>query len=414
MLACHDRSDGGLIVSVLEMAFAGHCGLELELQDASEALAELFAEEIGMVLQVRDGDLPALRELAESHGLAGILHEIGGPASHGDIVIRADGREIFRNSRIGLQRRWAATSFHMQRLRDNAECARREYDALLDAEDPGICFETVFDPQEDITAAYVNLQARPRVAILREQGVNGQMEMAAAFDRARFAAIDVHMTDLISGAVDLSGFDALVACGGFSYGDVFGAGGGWARSILCNAALCKQFEDFFHHPRKLALGVCNGCQMMTLLRELIPGSAHWPTFQRNLSEQFEARFVMVRVVESPSAFFGGMAGSRFPLAVAHGEGRASFSGDADSTALGSRVALRYVDNHGEIAVNYPANPNGSVDGIAAVCNTDGRVTILMPHPERVYRSCQNSWRPDGYGEDAPAMRLFRNARVWLD
>ena len=414
VLAYHDRSDGGLIAAALEMAFAGRCGLELELPDSSEALAELFAEEIGVLLQVRENDAPLLREMAETRGLAACLRGIGKPAGHGDIVLRQGDREILRRPRIALQRRWAETSYQLQRLRDNAECARQEYDALLDADDPGICFETGFDPGRDVTAPYLNVQSPPRVAILREQGVNGQMEMAAAFDRARFAAIDVHMTDLITGAVDLSGFDALVACGGFSYGDVLGAGGGWARTILCNAALRKQFEDFFHHPRKLALGVCNGCQMMALLRELIPGSAQWPIFQRNLSEQFEARFAMVRVTESPSAFFSGMAGSRFPLAVAHGEGRASFSQDADSVALGSRIALRYVDNHGEIAVNYPANPNGSVDGIAAVCNTDGRVTILMPHPERVYRSSQNSWCPDGYGEDAPAMRLFRNARVWLD
>ena len=413
-LACHDRSDGGLIVTVLEMAFAGRCGLELELPKDADTFGHLFAEEIGMVLQVRDGDLPALRELADSYGLAAILHEIGKPASHGDIVIRADGREIFRGSRIELQRRWTATSYHMQRLRDNAECARQEYDALLDAEDPGLCFETGFDPQEDITAPYINLQARPRVAILREQGVNGQMEMAAAFDRARFEAVDVHMTDLASGAADLANFDVVAACGGFSFGDVLGAGGGWAKSILCNEALRKQFETFFRNPATLTLGVCNGCQMIALLAELIPGSGHWPTFQRNLSEQFEARFAMVQVQESPSAFFTGMAGSRFPLTVAHGEGRAVFGSAADSAALGSRVSLRYADNRGGIADSYPANPNGSTEGVAAVCNEDGRVTILMPHPERVFRACQNSWHPEGWGEDAPAMRLFRNARVWLD
>ena len=413
-LACHDRSDGGLIVTVLEMAFAGHCGLELRLPEDADAPESLFAEEIGLVLQVSDGDLPALRELAESHGLAAIMHEIGKPASHGDIVIHAGGREIYRNSRIELQRRWAATSYHMQRLRDNAECARQEYDALLDAEDPGICFETAFDPQDDITAPYINLQSRPRVAILREQGVNGQMEMAAAFDRARFEAVDVHMTDLATGAADLANFDVLAACGGFSFGDVLGAGGGWAKSILCNEALRKQFEAFFRNPATLTLGVCNGCQMIALLAELIPGSGHWPTFQRNLSEQFEARFAMVRVQESPSAFFTGMAGSRFPLAVAHGEGRAVFGSAADSAALGSRVSLRYVDNRGGIADSYPANPNGSAEGVAAVCNEDGRVTILMPHPERVFRACQNSWHPEDWGEDAPAMRLFRNARVWLD
>ena len=413
-LAYHDRSDGGLVATVLEMAFAGRCGLELRVPEDADTLGFLFAEEIGAVLQVRAGDLPALRELAESHGLGGILREIGGPAAHGDVVIHAGEGEIYRRPRIELQRRWAATSYHMQRLRDNADCARQEYDALLDADDPGICFETAFDPQADITAPYMNLQARPRVAILREQGVNGQMEMAAAFDRARFDAIDVHMTDLASGIVELANFDVLAACGGFSFGDVLGAGGGWAKSILCNDALRGQFEAFFHNPATLALGVCNGCQMIALLAELIPGSGHWPTFQRNLSEQFEARFAMARVQQSPSAFFTGMAGSRFPLAVAHGEGRAVFGAAADSAALGSRVPLRYVDNRGEIAANYPANPNGSAEGIAAVCNEDGRVTILMPHPERVFRACQNSWHPEDWGEDAPAMRLFRNARVWLD
>ena len=431
-LAYHDRSDGGLLASALEMAFAGHCGLALELPSSGDALGWLFAEEAGAVLQVRDADLPALRELAQSLGLDDCLREIGAPfapsatgatGTAGDIVIRQGGREIFRRSRIELQRRWAATSHNLQCLRDNADCARQEYDALLDADDPGIIFETSFDAQQDITAAYLNLGSQPRAAILREQGVNGQVEMAAAFDRGGFASVDVHMTDLMSGAVNLTEFDVLAACGGFSYGDVLGAGGGWAKSILCNEPLREQFEAFFHHPGKLALGVCNGCQMMALLAELIPGSDHWPTFQRNLSEQFEARFAMVRVEESQSAFFTGMAGSRFPLAVAHGEGRASFAASAESAesaesaagaALGSRIALRYVDNHGKIAGKYPANPNGSTEGIAAVCNEDGRVTILMPHPERVFRSCQNSWHPDNYGEDAPAMRLFRNARAWLD
>ncbi len=424
-LAYHDRSDGGLITTLLEMAFAGRCGLELLLPHGADALVPppswdthalgwLFAEETGVVLQVRDSDLPAVRELAESHGLAAAMREIGKPAAHGDIVIHAAGREIYRSPRIVLQRRWAATSYHMQRLRDNADCARQEYEALLDADDPGICFDPTFDPQEDITAPYINTGAPPRAAILREQGVNGQMEMAAAFDRARFDAVDVHMTDLASGAVKLADFNALAACGGFSFGDVLGAGGGWAKSILCNDALRGQFEQFFHNPATLALGVCNGCQMLALLAELIPGSGHWPTFQRNLSEQFEARFAMVRVDESPSAFFTGMAGSRFPLAVAHGEGRAVFGAAADSAALGSRIPLRYADNRGGIADSYPANPNGSAEGVAAVCNEDGRVTILMPHPERVFRACQNSWHPDDWGEDAPAMRLFRNARIWLD
>ena len=413
-LAYHDRSDGGLIVTVLEMAFAGHCAVELQLPDDADALGHLFAEETGAVLQVRDSDLPGLRELANARRLGECLREIGKVASHGDIVIRAGAKELFRGSRMELQRRWAATSFYMQRLRDNSECAKQEYDSLLDADDPGISFDTSFDPQDDITAPYVNVRAQPRVAVLREQGVNGQMEMAAAFDRARFEAVDVHMTDLASGKVDLAAFDVMAACGGFSFGDVLGAGGGWAKSILCNDDLRKQFETFFHNPDTLTLGVCNGCQMIALLSELIPGSGHWPKFQRNLSEQFEARFAMVRVQDTHSAFFAGMAGSHFPLAVAHGEGRASFTAPGDSAALGSRVALRYVNNRGVVAETYPANPNGSVEGIAAVCNADGRVTILMPHPERVFRACQNSWHPDGWGEDAPAMRLFRNARQWLD
>ncbi len=413
-LAYHDRSDGGLLTTALEMAFAARCGLELETPPGSDPLAYWFNEEIGAVLQVRDDRLPALRELADEHGISGLLCEIGKPAAHGDVLIRQGTDEILRRPRSDLQRRWAATSYHMQRLRDNADCAQQEYDALLDENDPGIQFLPSFDPQQDITAPYVNVGRRPRVAVLREQGVNGQMEMAAAFDRARFDAIDVHMTDLAGGDAKLAHFDALAACGGFSFGDVLGAGGGWAKSILCNEPLRKQFEDFFHNPATLTLGVCNGCQMLALLAELIPGSDHWPSFERNLSEQFEARLSMVRVEPSPSAFFAGMAGSRFPLAVAHGEGRASLAEKAASAALGARVPLRYVDNRGEPAHSYPANPNGSTNAIAAVCNEDGRVTILMPHPERVFRACQNSWHPKDWGEDAPAMRMFRNARVWFD
>jgi phosphoribosylformylglycinamidine synthase len=301
----------------------------------------------------------------------------------------------------------------MQRLRDEPSCADEERDARLDAADPGLAWRLTYDPGEDVAAPFVAAGARPRVAILREQGVNSQVEMAAAFDRAGFATFDVHMTDLIDRGASLEGYQGLVACGGFSYGDVLGAGEGWAKSILLNARVRAIFEEWFARADRFTLGVCNGCQMLAALAELVPGAARWPRFRRNRSEQFEGRLSMVEIAQSNSIFFAGMAGSQLPIAVAHGEGRAVFGSAADAEAARGLVALRFVDNRGRVAERYPANPNGSPGGIAGLVSGDGRVTILMPHPERVFRTVQNSWHPAGAGEDSGWMRMFRNARVWV-
>ena len=418
LLAYHDRSDGGLFTTLAEMAFAGHCGLDIQLQalDAEDnVLAALFNEELGAVIQVRGKQLPSVMKYAAENGLSDCVHGIAQLNDKGKISIALGENILFTQGRTELQRQWAATSYHMQSLRDNSVCAREEYDQLLDTADPGISIELSFDLNDDITAPYINVDAKPRIAVLREQGVNGQIEMGAVFDRARFEAIDVHMTDLISGRVSLSQFNALVACGGFSYGDVLGAGGGWAKSILFNPGLRAQFEAYFTNPDTLTLGVCNGCQMISLLHELIPGADHWPRFVRNRSEQFEGRFTSVRVESNNSAFLEGMEGSRFPLAVAHGEGRAEFAqaGDLKKLQSGNSIGLRYSDNYGEQTERYPANPNGSCDAIAGIVSQDGRVTIMMPHPERVFRASQNSWHPSDWVEDAPSMRMFRNARKWL-
>jgi phosphoribosylformylglycinamidine synthase len=301
----------------------------------------------------------------------------------------------------------------MQKLRDHPECARQEYDRILDNGEPGLHASLTFDPQEDIAAPYVASGVRPRVAILREQGVNGQIEMAAAFDRAGFAAVDVHMSDIIAGRVSFGDFKGFAACGGFSYGDVLGAGEGWAKSILFNGRARDEFEAFFRRADSFALGVCNGCQMMSNLHELIPGAEAWPHFVRNRSEQFEARFVMLEVQRSASLFFEGMEGSRMPVAVAHGEGYAEFAGASALASAQALVALRFVDNRGNATERYPYNPNGSPQGITGLTTQDGRFTILMPHPERVFRAVQNSWHPAEWGEDGPWLRMFRNARRWV-
>jgi phosphoribosylformylglycinamidine synthase len=301
----------------------------------------------------------------------------------------------------------------MQRLRDNPDCAREEHERMLDADDPGLRATLTFDPRQDVAAPYVARSGRPRMAILREQGVNGQVEMAAAFDRAGFTAIDVHMSDIISGRVSLKDFRGFAACGGFSYGDVLGAGEGWAKSILFNARARAEFEAFFRRADTFALGVCNGCQMMANLRELVPGAEAWPHFVRNRSEQFEARFALLEVQRSPSLFFEGMAGSRMPIAVAHGEGFAEFRDAAALEAAGPLVALRFVDNRGTPTERYPCNPNGSPGGVTGLTTPDGRFTILMPHPERVFRTVQNSWHPADWDEDGPWLRMFRNARRWV-
>lgn len=418
LLAYHDRSDGGLYAALCEMAFATHCGLDIQLDQLAsrdDLIAALFNEEIGSVIQVRDEDLTALKSSAEALGLGDCLVEVADINTSDEIRVMHGEELMLCQPRIELQRIWSATSYHMQSLRDNSDCALEEYDQILDKDDPGIKIDLGFDLNEDITTPYINTNAQPKVAVLREQGVNGQIEMGAAFDRARFEAIDVHMTDIIEGRVDLAEFDALVACGGFSYGDVLGAGGGWAKSILFNDEVRQGFEKFFVNPNTLTLGVCNGCQMISLLHELIPGAENWPRFERNRSEQFEGRVSLVRVNDSASVFLQGMAGACFPIAVAHGEGRAEFSSDSVRQAFvsGGRVAMQFADNYGNTAEKYPANPNGSPQGIASVCSDDGRVSIMMPHPERVFRASQNSWHPDDWIEDAPTMRMFRNARAWL-
>ncbi|KGK84463.1 phosphoribosylformylglycinamidine synthase [Stutzerimonas degradans] len=418
--AYHDRSDGGLLTTVLEMAFAGHCGLDLNfdslLDDADDVPAVLFSEELGAVIQVRQDDTEIVLAQFSAAGLGDCVAVIGQPANNGYVSIRLAGSEVFSGDRRLLQRQWAETSYQIQRLRDNADCADQEFDALLEEDNPGLSVKLGFDVNQDIAAPYIKRGVRPQVAVLREQGVNGQVEMAAAFDRAGFAAVDVHMSDILAGRVSLEAFKGLVACGGFSYGDVLGAGEGWAKSILFHAGARDAFQAFFERKDSFALGVCNGCQMMSNLHELIPGTENWPHFVRNRSEQFEARVAMVQVQDSPSILLQGMAGSRMPIAIAHGEGHAEFASEEAllQADLSGTVALRYIDNHGKVTERYPANPNGSPRGITGLTSRDGRVTIMMPHPERVVRAVTNSWRPDEWREDGGWMRLFRNARVWVD
>ncbi|KRW72416.1 phosphoribosylformylglycinamidine synthase [Stutzerimonas nitrititolerans] len=418
--AYHDRSDGGLLTTVLEMAFAGHCGLSLNLDglldDADEIPAVLFNEELGAVIQVRQDDTEIVLAQFSAAGLGDCVAVIGQPINNGYVSISLGGNEVFSGDRRLLQQQWAETSYRIQRLRDNVDCADQEFDALLEEDNPGLSVKLSFDVNQDIAAPYIKRGVRPQVAVLREQGVNGQVEMAAAFDRAGFTAVDVHMSDILSGRISLEDFKGLVACGGFSYGDVLGAGEGWAKSILFNARARDGFQAFFERSDSFALGVCNGCQMMSNLHELIPGSESWPHFVRNRSEQFEARVAMVQVQESPSIFLQGMTGSRLPIAIAHGEGHAEFENEAAllEADLSGTVALRYIDNHGKVTERYPANPNGSPRGITGLTTRDGRVTIMMPHPERVFRTVTNSWRPDEWQEDGGWMRMFRNARVWVD
>jgi phosphoribosylformylglycinamidine synthase len=420
LVAYHDRSDGGLFTTLVEMAFAGHTGIDIDLSALNGTDAEiLFNEELGAVIQIKENDVDAIHALIEQYQLTPYVTDIG-RINHDDMIrFTRDGKEILANSRTYFRTVWAETTLKMQSLRDNPECAQQEFDVKFDTEDPGLNCALTFDINEDVAAPYIVQSAKtqqyPKVAILREQGVNSHVEMAAAFDRAGFEAIDVHMSDILSGKVDLADFNGLVACGGFSYGDVLGAGEGWAKSILFNDTAREMFKTFFHRPDTFSLGVCNGCQMLSNLKSLIPGAEHWPRFVTNKSERFEARFSLVEIQDSPSIFFEGMAGSRMPIAVSHGEGRAEFSSlDALETANSSgTVAMRYVDNYGEITETYPANPNGSPDGITALSNTDGRVTIMMPHPERVFRTVSNSWHPDHWGEDSPWMRMFRNARKFI-
>jgi len=411
LMAYHDRSDGGLWATLCEMAFAGRCGLDIYLPEG-DAIAQLFNEELGAVIQVASSDEDAVKAAFARVNLADHVHAIA--AINGDQTIRVTqaGEILLEQSRTHYQQVWSEVTREMQALRDNPDCAAEEF-ARIAADDPGLSAKLSFDQNEDIAAPYIG-SAKPRMAILREQGVNGQVEMAASFDKAGFEAVDVHMSDILSGRVKLDDFRGLVACGGFSYGDVLGAGEGWAKSILFNDRARDEFEDFFNREDSFALGICNGCQMLSNLKSLIPGTDHWPHFVRNRSEQFEARLVMVEVQESSSVLLDGMAGSRMPIAVAHGEGRAEFASADAISAASSEVAIRYIENNGEIAARYPANPNGSPEGIAGLSNADGRVTIMMPHPERVIRTVTNSWHPDDWQESAPWMRLFRNARRWVN
>ncbi|PSJ17447.1 phosphoribosylformylglycinamidine synthase [Nitrosomonas supralitoralis] len=439
LLAYHDRSDGGLFVTLCEMAFAGHTGLTVNLDqlcfdphscdiDGSELQPEqlsgrflerlltvLFNEELGAVIQIEVAQRQEVLQVLTEAGLRDVSFLIGQLNGTDEVRLMRNNKPVLAEKRVDLQRAWSETTYQMQKLRDNPNCAQQEYDRLLDITDPGLQVRLSYDVDDDIAAPFVQTGMRPRLAILREQGVNGHMEMAAAFDRAGFTPIDVHMSDILSGQLSLSDFMGLIACGGFSYGDVLGAGEGWAKSILFNPRAREEFEAFFQRSDTFALGVCNGCQMMSNLHEIIPGAERWPRFTRNLSEQFEARFVMVEIQRGPSLFFDGMAGSRMPITVAHGEGKVEFcSGVSDDVA--SLVTMRFVDNHGQVTEQYPYNPSGSLQGITGLTTPDGRFNVLMPHPERVFRVTQHSWYPDARSalvEDGPWMRLFRNARKWI-
>lgn len=413
LLAYHDRSDGGVLVSVIEMAFAGRSGIELQLDGwAGGTLPALFSEELGAVVQIRDADAGAFATLLASHGLDGHAHRIGRPITARKIRVLQGDDKLAQWTTRDLLAAWSETSHAMQRRRDNPAMADAELEWRLDESDPGVSPKLTFDPGEDVAAPFIASGARPRVAILREQGINGHVEMAAAWTRAGFEAVDVHMTDLRAGRHDLVDFHGVAACGGFSYGDVLGAGRGWASSILYNNMLRDQFEALFNDPRKFAIGACNGCQMLSQLREIIPGAQHWPTFTRNASEQYEARLVTIEVMDSPSILFQGMQGSRLPVIVAHGEGRAHFDSAAQQDAV--QACLRFVDNHGVATERFPLNSSGTPRGQTGFTAADGRATILMPHPERMVRTVQMSWKPRRWGDDSPWLRMFRNARVWLE
>ncbi|MDH3645146.1 MAG: phosphoribosylformylglycinamidine synthase [Gammaproteobacteria bacterium] len=427
VLAYHDRSDGGLLTTMCEMAFASRTGLVIDLPASERPAATLFSEELGAVIQVRTKDESRVAAHLQRAGLTEYSSVIGAPARHDRIVVTMGTTKVIDADRVDLQRTWAETSYRMQSLRDNPECAQEEYDRLLDRHDPGLNAYLTFHPVEDIAAPFVDSK-RPAVAILREQGVNGHVEMAAAFERVGFESCDVHMSDILSGRRSLREFRGVVACGGFSYGDVLGAGEGWAKSILFNERARREFSDFFKRGDAFALGVCNGCQMFAALHEIIPGTEHWPMFVRNRSEQFEARLSLVEIQESPSLFMTGMAGSRIPIVVSHGEGRARYrnfshtatnpdlTGGTASVGAASSVdsaVMRYVNNDGQPTDKYPENPNGSPEGRTGFTNSDGRITIMMPHPERVFRTAQMSWHPPDWHEDSPWLRMFRNARTWI-
>ncbi|MDH4134033.1 MAG: phosphoribosylformylglycinamidine synthase subunit PurQ, partial [Gammaproteobacteria bacterium] len=400
-----------------EMAFAGRTGVRIEVDDLGrDTVAALFNEELGAVLQVPRERLSGILGAFKEAGLARYARRVGTLTGDDRVTFVRNGKEIFSETRVDLQRAWSETTWQIQRRRDNPESAQQEFDRILDDTDPGLQAVLTFKPEEDIAAPFIATGARPRVAILREQGVNGQLEMAAAFDRAGFSAVDVTMSDLIDGRASLRDFRGFAACGGFSFGDVLGAGEGWAKSILFNGRTRDEFSAFFARTDSFALGICNGCQMMSNLYSIIPGAESWPHFVRNTSEQYEARVSMVQIPKNPSLFLRGMVGSFLPIVVAHGEGRAEFrsASDWERATAAHQVALRFVDNRGNVTQSYPYNPNGSPAGIAGLTTPDGRFTIMMPHPERVFRAVANSWRPDSWGEDGPWLRMFRNARVWVD
>ena len=436
ILAYHDRSDGGLFATLAEMAFASRCGLAVNLDiltlDQGEAadqgdaknwagqiaarrndatLRALFSEELGAVIQVKHEQRSAVMDVLRQFNLGACSHIIGKPNQGTQIEFSRDAKVIYSESRVELHQLWSKTSWQIARMRDNPACADAEYARIADLTDPGMQAKISFDLQADVAAPFIATGVRPQVAILREQGVNSHIETAYVMHKAGFDAVDVHMSDLISGRAKLADFKGLIAVGGFSYGDVLGAGEGWAKTILYNQAMREQFAQFFGRGDSFGLGICNGCQMMSNLKDIIPGAQHWPKFTRNKSEQFEARFAMVEVLESRSVFFAGMAGTQTPIAVAHGEGFADFSTTGDLSQ--AQVAMRFVDNLGRATEAYPYNPNGSPAGITAVTNDDGRFTVMMPHAERVFRTVLHSWHPDGWGEDSPWMRMFRNARVWV-
>ncbi|WP_068714417.1 phosphoribosylformylglycinamidine synthase [Vibrio tritonius] len=413
LIAYHDKGDGGLFVTLAEMAFAGHCGIQADISKlGDDALAALFNEELGAVVQVANTELDGVLATLAQFGLEACSHVIGQVEATDAFVIKSGNDVVIDRSRTELRTIWAETTHKMQALRDNPACADQEFAAKKDNTDPGLNVSLSFDVNEDVAAPYIATGAKPRMAILREQGVNSHVEMAAAFDRAGFDAVDVHMSDILTGKAVLDEYNGLVACGGFSYGDVLGAGEGWAKSVLFNAQAREQFQNFFHREDTFSLGVCNGCQMLSNLKDLIPGADLWPRFVRNESERFEARFALVEVQKSDSVFFDGMAGSRMPIAVSHGEGRVEVRDDAHLTAIeqSGTVAVRYVDNFGNVTQQYPNNPNGSPNAITGLTTQDGRVTIMMPHPERVFRTVANSWHPDNWGENGAWMRMFQNAR----
>ena len=418
ILAYHDRSDGGLLATLAEMSFAGHVGITVDINrgihgSKSTAFSALFNEELGAVIQVRADRVSAMVKRF-SHAGVNIV-ELGGLNSADTVDINYHGESIFHDSRANLQSAWSETSFQVASLRDNADCVRQEFERLQVA-DQGLSANLTFDPSDDISAPYIATGVKPKVAIVREQGVNSHLEMGAAFDRAGFTAVDVHMSDLLAGRAVLSDYTGMVACGGFSYGDVLGAGEGWAKTVLFNNQLRDQFEGFFQREDTFSLGVCNGCQMLSNLKSLIPGADLWPRFVRNLSEQFEARFSLVRIEQSSSIMLSGMQGSVMPIAVSHGEGRVEFSSPNELAKLNrsNQVTLRFLENNLQVASLYPANPNGSPEGISGVTSADGRVTLMMPHPERVFRTVLNSWHPQDWGEDSGWMRIFRNARQFVD